>query len=124
MTRALNMLLAALSVGGIGCATTTVRSGRPPLDVAAGYDERWNPAFLWGVIPGHDPYDLARICPRGWSQVTVGRDPFTMLVGLSTLFIYSPSRVTVVCAAPIGSRPPPAEGYAPGKGMPSAPGGS
>jgi hypothetical protein len=124
MTRALGMLLFALAIGGVGCATTTVRSGRPPLDAAAGYDERWSSALFWGVIAAQDPYDLARICPDGWSEVTVGRDPFTLLIGLSTLFIYSPSRVTIVCAVPLGKRLPPAEGYAPGKGMPSAPGGS
>jgi Bor protein len=124
MKRLLTTLLVALAVNCIGCATTTIRSGRPPLDAAAGYDERWNSAFLWGGIPAGDPYDLAQICPHGWSQVTVGRDPLTMLIGLSTLFIYSPSRITVVCAIPAAKPLPPAEGYAPGKGMPSAPGGS
>jgi hypothetical protein len=96
-----------------GCATTTVRSGLPPGDAAPGYDDRWHPAFLFGVIPGRDPYELARICPHGWAQVTVTRDPFTLLSGLATLFIYSPSRVTIVCAVAGSSGLPPFAGYAP-----------
>ena len=107
----------------VGCATTTVRSGRPPLDAPSAYEERWHSAFLWGALPAGAPYDLAQICPNGWSQVTLARDPFTLLAGVLTLFIYSPARVTVVCAVPDGPRLPPVEGYAPNApSMPSAPG--
>jgi len=95
------------------CAATTLRSGRPPLDLAPGYDERWHSTFFWGVVPASGPEDLAKICPNGWSQVTVARDPFTLLAGVLTLFIYSPARLSVVCAAPGSPRLPPAEGYGP-----------
>jgi hypothetical protein len=108
---------------GVGCATTTVRSGRPPLDAPSAYEERWHSAFLWGALPAGAPYDLAQICPNGWSQVTLARDPFTLLAGVLTLFIYSPARVTIVCAIPGGPHLPPAAGYAPNApSMPSAPG--
>jgi len=96
-----------------GCAATTVRSGLPPGNAAPGYDERWHPAFLFGTIPGTEPYDLGRICPSGWAQVTVNRDPFTLLSGLITLFIYAPSRVTIVCSVRGSSGLPPVQGYAP-----------
>ena len=115
------LLLGAL-LGCFGCAATTVRSGRPPQDVAPGYDERWHSAFLWGVVPLGPAYDMARICPSGWSQVTVARDPITLLVGVVTVFLYSPSRVTIVCAVPGGPSLPPADGYAPSSpDMPAAP---
>ena len=117
-------LLLAAAMLSVGCAATTVHSGRPPRDVAPGYEERWHSAFLWGTVPLGPPYDMARICPAGWAQVTVARDPFTLLVGVVTLFVYSPSRVTVVCALPGAAHPPP-EGYAPsapaGPPMPPAP---
>lgn len=104
------------------CAATTVHSGRPPLDVAWGFNERWHSALLWGVVPVSGPYDMARICPSGWSQVTVARDPLTLLAGAVTLFVYSPSRVTVVCAVPGATRLPPVEGYEPNApDMPAAP---
>ncbi len=119
----LNALLSGWTC--LGCATTTVHSGRPPLDLAPGYQERWHSAFLWGAVPASGPYDLARICPSGWSQVTVARDPFTLLAGAITLFIYSPSRISVVCALPgepEPPRPPPVEGYGPNApAMPAAP---
>ena len=109
----------------VGCTATTVRSGRPPLGVPPGYDERWHSQFFWGVVPAGEPYDLAQICPKGWSQVTVSRDPFTLLTGLITLFIYAPARVTIVCAVPGAAALPPAGGYAPNApDMPAAPGGS
>jgi Bor protein len=116
---ALSLVLAAGVTAG--CAATTVRSGLPPGEAAPGYDDRWHPAFLFGVIPGRDPYDLARICPNGWAQVTVTRDPFTLLSGLVTLFIYSPSRVTIVCGVPGSSDLPPFAGYAPAGKTSTAP---
>ena len=119
-----SLLLGSVLCAVAGCATTTVRSGRPPFDAPPAYDERWHSAFLWGAIPGGVPYDLAQICPDGWSQVTLARDPFTLLAGVLTLFIYSPARVTIVCAGPGAPRLPPVAGYAPNAtSMPAPPGG-
>ncbi|HYJ10353.1 MAG TPA: hypothetical protein VEX18_15120 [Polyangiaceae bacterium] len=91
-------LTAALAVATLSCATTTLRSGEPPGRTAAGLDERWHTGFLFGAIRGMDRYDLGRACPHGWAEIRVEPDPFTLLAGAVTLFIYSPSRVTVVCA--------------------------
>src|SRR5689334_3780039 len=84
------------------CATTTLRSGEAPGRTAAGYDERWHPGFLFGTVRGKERYDLARLCPRGWAEIRVAADPFTVLAGAVTLFVYSPSRITVVCARQAG----------------------
>ena len=105
----------------LSCAATTVRSGLPPGSAASGYDDRWHPAFLFGVIPGNEPFDLSHICPAGWAQVTVSRDPFTLLSSLITLFIYSPSRVTIVCGLPGASGAPPYQGDAPTSDTSQAP---
>jgi hypothetical protein len=90
----------------LGCTGTTLRSGTPPGVAPPGYDRRWHSSFLFGAIDVHGPYALSRICPKGWSEVQVGPDEFTILAGLFTLFIYSPSRVTVVCTAVPGTSPP------------------
>ena len=82
----------------VGCATSTLRSGEPPGRTAPGLDEKWHSAFLFGTVPGLERYDLAEACPHGWAELRVEPDPFTLLSGAVTLFIYSPSRVTVVCA--------------------------
>ena len=95
-----------------GCASTTLRSGKPPGYVAASYDERWHPAFLFGLVPFHEGYDLSKICSGGWSEVRIRPDPFTALAGLLTLFVYSPSRLTIVCAAVDSAAPPALPRYA------------
>ncbi len=88
--------LAALLL--LGCVSSTLRSGEPPGRTAAGLDEKWHAAFLFGTVPGLDAYDLSRACPRGWAEIRIEPDPFTLLAGAATLFLYSPTRVTVVCA--------------------------
>lgn len=91
-------LIALAVLAETGCATTTLRSGEPPGKTAAGYDERWQSAFVFGTVHGGRGHDLARACPKGWAEVRVEADPFTILAGAFTLFLYSPSRITVVCA--------------------------
>lgn len=95
-TEALRAMLLVLPLWG--CATSTLRSGEPPGRTAAGLNEKWHAAFLFGTVRGIDPYDLAHACPHGWAEIRVAPDPFTILAGATTLFLYSPSRVTVVCA--------------------------
>jgi hypothetical protein len=90
-----------------------LRSGKPPGEVAPNYDERWHPAFLFGLVAMHEPYDLSRICRQGWSEVRLQPDPFTALAGMLTLFVYSPSRLTVVCAADERGGPPALRSYPP-----------
>ena len=82
----------------LACASTTLRSGEPPGRTASDYDERWHPGFLFGTIADFRRHDLQRACPQGWAEVRVEPDPFTILASAVTLFLYSPSRVTVVCA--------------------------
>jgi hypothetical protein len=96
----------ALLTLSLGCTGTTLRSGTPPGVAPSDYDRRWHSSFLFGALDIHGPYALSRICPKGWSEVQVGPDEFTILAGLFTLFIYSPSRVTVVCTAVPGTSPP------------------
>jgi hypothetical protein len=102
--RALRILLLC-SLGCAGCASTTLRSGKPPGEVAANYDERWHPTFLFGLVALRERYDLSQICRQGWAEVRVHPDPFTALAGLLTLFVYSPSRLTIICADARGSVP-------------------
>jgi hypothetical protein len=94
-SQALTLLL-CLSL--VGCATSTLRSGEPPGRTAAGLDEKWHAAFLFGTVRGLDQYDLGKACPQGWAEIRLGPDPFTLLASAMTVFIYTPSRVTVVCA--------------------------
>lgn len=111
---------ATLSLALSACASTVVRSGLPPGRTAPGYDGRWQAAFLFGAIPGRNAHDLDALCPNGWAELHVEADEFTFAAGLLTAFLYSPSRLTVVCAArdaetppTLGSYPPPTRAEAP-----------
>ena len=105
------LALSLCALGLLGCASTTLRSGKPPGEVPARYDERWHPSFLFGLVPLHERYDLSQICRSGWAEVRVSADPFTALAGLLTLFVYSPSRLTIVCAADERAAPPALRDY-------------
>ncbi|HEY8943806.1 MAG TPA: hypothetical protein VIM73_06080 [Polyangiaceae bacterium] len=109
--RSLSAALVALAASG--CGATVVRSGLPPGKTAPGFDERWHAAFLFGAVPYTHRYDLEAICPEGWSELRLGADEFTFAAGLLTAFLYSPSRVTIICAAVGDPAPPPLEAYTP-----------
>ncbi|MGC4091354.1 MAG: hypothetical protein QM756_26440 [Polyangiaceae bacterium] len=87
-----------------GCASTRMFSGKPPGEAAPGYDSRWHSALFAGALPLHT-YQLSQICRDGWSEVKLEADPFTFFATLGTLLIYTPSRLTVVCAAKSSERP-------------------
>ncbi len=92
-------LLFALTLSG--CVETRLYSGLPPGDPPAGYENRWHHAYLFGTAEGSGPYNLAQLCPNGWSELTVTPDFFTSIAGLATLYLYTPNRVTIICARPM-----------------------
>jgi len=83
-----------------GCAETRLYSGLPPGDPPLGYEGRWHHSYLFGTTDG-GPYDLQRLCPSGWAEISVAPDFFTTVTGALTLFLYTPNRLTIVCARPI-----------------------
>jgi hypothetical protein len=95
----LSLLLAALVTA---CFETTVRSGLPPADPAPGHHARWHHAFMFGLLEASGPYDLAELCPHGWSEIQTESDPVHGLLLLLSVGIYAPARVTVICAEPPG----------------------
>jgi hypothetical protein len=93
-------LLPVLLLTLAGCAETRLYSGLPPGDPPSGFENRWHHSFLFGTTDA-GPYDLSRLCPKGWSEISVAPDFFTTIVGAATLFLYTPNRLTLVCARPI-----------------------
>jgi hypothetical protein len=94
-------LASLFALGLFGCAETQIYSGLPPGDPSPGYERRWHSSFLFGTTTGNGTYNLGALCPSGWSQITLGPDFFTTVAGLVTLFLYTPTRLTIVCARPI-----------------------
>ncbi len=109
---ALALIASALATG---CFTTTVRSGHAPAREAA--YEKWHHGYLGGLIEGSGPYDLRRMCPEGWAEITTSLEPVQTLTSLFTLFVYMPQTVTIVCATPGAPPAAPRSGY----GTPDAP---
>jgi hypothetical protein len=97
--RALALPLFATSLAG--CAATHLYSGLPPGDPPRGYQERWHSSFFFGTADASGPYNLGRLCPSGWSEVHLASDFFTSAAEVATLFLYTPARLTIVCARPI-----------------------
>lgn len=97
--RALAISLLASCLGG--CAATHLYSGLPPGDPPRGYENRWHSSYFFGTTDGSGPYDLGRLCPSGWSEIDLMPDFFTTVAEVATLFVYTPSRLTIVCARPI-----------------------
>lgn len=106
MTRIRSALL-VFALLATGCIQTHVYSGLPPGDPPKGYEDRWHVSYLFGLKEGSGPYNLDQLCPDGWSELTVTPDFFTSVAGLMTLYLYTPNRVTIVCARPIELQAPP-----------------
>jgi hypothetical protein len=91
------LLILALAV--TGCWRMTVRNGNPVGQTPIEYDDKWHHGFILGMVEVSGPYDLSKICSRGWAEIHT-ETPFaqglvTVLVGL----IYDPQSVTVRCSA-------------------------
>ena len=93
-------LLVAALVLLAGCWRTTIRNGNTPIgQTPIEYDGKWHNGVVFGIAELSGPYDLQKVCPRGWAQVHTETDFLAGLVTALTLNIYTPQRVTVSCAA-------------------------
>ena len=87
------VLLLALS----GCFRTTVKNGEP---VSAGpieWNDRWHHGLVFGLAELSGPYDLSRLCPRGWAEIHTETPLLQGLVTVLTLNVYAPQSVTIRC---------------------------
>ncbi len=108
---AARLALLALTALSSGCYRASLSSGLPPGDAAPDYDFRWKHAFLFGVADNDADLDLFVVCPHGWAEIDEQHDILTATTTLGTLGIYTPRRVTIVCAGPTKSQRPARYGY-------------
>ena len=117
-------LYGALSFPFTGCYTTTIHSGRPPVEPGIEYDQKWHHGLVWGIAELSGPYSLSRVCPRGWAVVKTETSFLNGLVSAVTSGLYSPQIITVQCSATSEPNAVPSLGpVSPGPTMP-APAGS
>ncbi len=102
MRSILAIFLSALSALSLsGCGEVVFRNGLPAGEVARDHREGWHESFFFGTFEGRRER-LDAICPRGWAEVRVEASFLQALLSWSTLGIYTPTSITVVCAAPRG----------------------
>lgn len=111
LLRVAGLTLAACA--SVGCYRAHVSSGLPPGDPAGAWDFRWKHAFLFGQADTDENTDLSRVCPSGWAEIDERHDLLTAATTVGTLGMYTPRRVTVVCAGPTRSLRPAQRGYDP-----------
>lgn len=120
-----------LGCAAAGCYTTTIRSGRlpdhrPAIYVdgleAATFDARWHSGYVNGIVEVGGNYNLDRICPQGWAEITTEQDFLHGLLARVTFGIYSPQAITIRCAAQgaTGYPPGPSPAYLLAPGAPTA----
>jgi hypothetical protein len=113
VSRVLALVLCAAGSGALGgCYRVRVQSGLPPGDTAPNQDFRWYNTFGFGLVQPEGPIDLGELCPTGWAELEEQTDLLTGSVAVATLGLYTPHRVTVVCARP-GEDVPAMFGYDP-----------
>ena len=87
----------------------------------ATFASRWHHGFINGVVEVGGNYNLDRICPQGWADITTERDFFSGLVGYVTYGVYSPQTVTIRCAATEWPAYPPPHAGSPSPAPSSSP---
>ena len=81
-----------------GCYATTLRSGlTPEPKPRVELDERWHHGVIWGIAELSGPYDLKKLCPNGWAEVTTETSFLNGLLSSITSSLYTPQTVTVRC---------------------------
>ena len=87
------VLLLALS----GCFRTTVKNSERVSSGRIEWDHRWHHGLVFGLAELSGPYDLGRLCPRGWAEIHTETPFLQGLATVLTLNIYAPQSVTIRC---------------------------
>lgn len=92
-----------LGLGGLsGCFKTTAII---PNTMPGETHSRWAHGFFWGAVGGW--VDTGHMCGgRPVSRITTDKSAGNVLLGWVTLGIYTPTRVHVTCAQPMGAPMP------------------
>jgi hypothetical protein len=88
-----------LALCATGCFRTTVKSGLPMGHAPIEYDNKWHGGLVSGIVELSGPYDLSKVCPKGWAAIHTETSFLNGLVQGITLNIYSPQSITITCAA-------------------------
>ena len=89
-----------LAVALAGCWRVTIKDGTVSVgETPIEYDNKWHSGLIIGLAELSGPYDLSKVCPRGWAEIHTETSFVNGLVELLTFNIYTPQSVTIRCAA-------------------------
>ena len=92
-------LLLLIAVLLTGCWRMTVRNGNPVGETPIDFDNKWHSGVVYGLAELTGPYDVSKVCPRGWAEIHT-ETPFPQgLVQVLSFNLYNPQGVTIRCAA-------------------------
>jgi hypothetical protein len=92
------VLILALALAG--CWRVTIRDATVPVgETPIEYDNKWHSGLIIGLAELSGPYNLAKVCPRGWAEIHTETSFVNGLVEFLTFNIYTPQSVTIRCAA-------------------------
>jgi hypothetical protein len=92
------LALFTLILSSSACFTTTLRSGQPANAPRLENDRRWHHGLIWGIAELSGPYDLKKLCPNGWAEITTETSFVNGLLTSLTSSIYTPQSVTIRCS--------------------------
>ena len=66
-------LLLVLAVLATGCWRMTIRNGNPVGETPIDFDNKWHSGVVYGLAELTRPYDVSKVCPRGWAEYHIRR---------------------------------------------------
>lgn len=92
-------LLLLFALSSTACYSMTIRSGAPKGSYAVDMENKWHSGLIVGIVEVSGPYDLDLVCHGGnWAEIHTQLDLLTGVVHHFLGLVYSPQRVSVVCA--------------------------
>jgi Bor protein len=89
----LAIVLVALS----GCFRTTIKNGEPVAPPSAEWSDRWHHGLVFGLAELSGPYDLSKVCPKGWAEIHTETTFLQTFITIATINVYAPQNVTIRC---------------------------
>jgi hypothetical protein len=88
--------LALATLLSTACFHAIVETGRPAGTTVI--NKPWVSTFIFGLVPAAD-INVAATCPNGVARVETQQSFLNALVGIITLYIYTPETATITCAS-------------------------
>jgi hypothetical protein len=118
LSRALFVCASILCLGGLGCHSTIIRSGKPVAKGDPAVQDRALGATLGNVVVVDPPFRLDLHCKQGWSEIEMRMSPLDWGLGYLSGGVYQSRTFTLRCAKKDSAAPPDAAPNATPAAMP------